>query len=83
MPAGYCLATEEKYPPVFEIKKYGIIHDLAVTERYRRNGISISLFIAAQQWFTGHDISRIKVQLVRENEVSKAFWKKMGFEPPI
>jgi ribosomal protein S18 acetylase RimI-like enzyme len=80
---GYCLATLAKYPPVFEAQYYGAIFDLAVTERYRRNGIGEKLYEAVQGWLAEHEVHRIEVRVAISNEISKAFWKKMGFEPYV
>ncbi len=82
-PVGYCLATLAKYPPVFENRDYGTVFDLAVTERYRRNGIGERLYHAVQTWFADHGVHRIEVRVVVSNETSTAFWKKMGFKPHV
>lgn len=80
---GYCLATLAKHPPVFENQEYGMVCDLAVTERCRRNGIGERLFRSVQTWFADHGIHRIELRVVVANETSTAFWRKMGFNPYI
>jgi ribosomal protein S18 acetylase RimI-like enzyme len=80
---GYCLATLAKYPPVFENRDYGMVYDLAVTKRCRRNGIGGRLYHAAQTWFADHGIHRIEVRVAVSNETSTAFWRKMGFKPYV
>jgi hypothetical protein len=36
---AHILATIQNYPPAFEIKRYGLLNELAVTSAYRRIGI--------------------------------------------
>jgi ribosomal protein S18 acetylase RimI-like enzyme len=81
--AGYCLAALAKHPPVFDRRDYGIVFDLAVTERRRRQGIGERLYNAAEAWFAGRGIHRIEVQVAVSNEVSASFWWKMDFNPYI
>ena len=78
---GYCLATISKYPPVYEHQEYGAIFDLALTENYRRKGIGQALVEAALQWFSEQEIHRVEVRVATSNEISTAFWKKIGFVP--
>jgi len=78
---GYCLAMISKYPPVYEHQEYGAIFDLAVTRKYRRKGIGQALVETALQWFSEQEISRVEVRVATLNEISTAFWKKMGFVP--
>ena len=78
---GYCLATISKYPPVFAQQTYGSIVDLAVTAACRRSGIGQALAAEACRWFAARAIHRIEARVAVANEVSTAFWAKMGFAP--
>lgn len=78
---GYCLAAVSKFPPVFEHQEYGAISDLAVSAPWRRGGIGQALVAAALRWFAARAIHRIEVRVAISNEVSTAFWEKMGFAP--
>jgi ribosomal protein S18 acetylase RimI-like enzyme len=78
---GYCLAALAKYPPVFEHRDYGTVFDLAVTSRCRRTGIGEQLYRAIEAWFVEHNVHRIEIRVAVSNEVSTAFWRKMGFSP--
>lgn len=80
---AYCLATIANNPPVFEEKQYGSLCDLAVTESSRRQGIGEEMFQIVREWFKQKNIHRIEIRVVLSNEVSTAFWKKMGFNPYI
>lgn len=76
---GYCLATVMQLPPVFAQRLYGDIFDLAVTESHRRRGVGEKLFAAAQAWFKSRGVRRMETRVATTNEVSTAFWRKMGF----
>jgi ribosomal protein S18 acetylase RimI-like enzyme len=80
---GYCLATLAKYPPVLEKRDYGTVFDLAVTKRCRRTGIGERLYQAVQAWFAERGVHRVEIRVVVANEVSSAFWRKMGFSPCV
>ena len=76
---GYCLAKIETYPPVFLRPNYGSIWDLAVTEGARRTGAGTALVRTAETWFMERGLTRFETRLSTTNEVSTAFWAKMGY----
>lgn len=80
---GYCLAILSHYPPVFLYDTYGLISDLAVSASHRRQGIGKALVNQALAWFTKRDVSRIELRVAVTNDVSMAFWRKMGFKPYV
>jgi ribosomal protein S18 acetylase RimI-like enzyme len=80
---GYCLTMLAKAPPVLEDRDYGTVCDLAVTERCRGGGVGARLYRAAEAWLAQRGIRRIEVRVLVANEVSTAFWRKMGFEPYV
>lgn len=80
---GYCLTKLAEAPPVLEEQGFGSVVDLAVTERYRRGGIGERLYREAEAWLDERGIRRIEVRVVMANEVSTAFWRKMGFDPYV
>jgi ribosomal protein S18 acetylase RimI-like enzyme len=80
---GYCLATLAKYPPVFDKQDYGTIFDLAIAEPYRRMGIGERMYQTVQSWFSERGVHRIELRVVVTNEISTAFWRKMGFKPYV
>ena len=73
---AYILCIIQNYPPAFEIKKYGLVSDLAVTSNYRRIGIGEHLFYLAKEWFSEKGLKRIELEVAIANEVSTSFWKK-------
>lgn len=78
---GHCLAFTEKYPPVLKTKRYGLFQELAVAAKHHRCGVGESLFNGTLKWFRKRRIKRIEVRVSALNELSTAFWRKMGFKP--
>ena len=78
---GHCLAFTEKYPPVLKTKRYGLFQEIAVAANHRRCGVGERLYNRTLKWFRKHRIKRIEVRVSVRNELSTAFWRKMGFKP--
>lgn len=78
---GYSLATLTKNPPVLKEKDYGTISDLAVSGKCRRMSIGEKMYKETLSWFSEHGVRRIELRVAVANEVSSAFWRKMGFSP--
>jgi GNAT superfamily N-acetyltransferase len=78
---GYCVAIVEKYPPVIEIKEYGLVQDLAVEEKHRRSGIGKRLLEEARSWFSEKGVHRLEARVAKSNRSATDFWAKMGFVP--
>lgn len=76
---SYLLAKIESRPPVFKETKYGLISDLAVSEKYRRQGIGKQLYKSSIIWFKKHKIQNIELSVATTNPISVAFWDKLGF----
>ena len=76
---GYCMAAVLDYPPVMETKRHGLIQDVAVTGRCRRNGIGERMVRRTEAWIRARGVRRIELHVATTNEISRAFWRKMGF----
>lgn len=78
---GYCLATLMAYPPVFRIRAFGFIQDMAVSQDFRRRGVGAELLKELCVWFRKRGVRRIELQALIGNEISQSFWRKQGFAP--
>ena len=76
---GYCLCKDMEMPPVFARRRYELISDLVVGEGFRRRRIGSRMVEAAMRWFAERGLERIEVRVAVVNEVSSAFWRRMGF----
>ncbi len=77
---AHILATIQSYPAAFEIKRYGLVNDLAVAAVYRRSGIGKQLFNMVKDWFCKKGMKRVEIEVAVANEVSTSFWNKMHFK---
>ena len=77
----HCLAFITENPPVITTERYGFFQEIAVSTNYRRCGVGEELVKEMLKWFHDHNIKRIEVRVSVHNELSTAFWQKMGFNP--
>jgi GNAT superfamily N-acetyltransferase len=78
---GHAVATLRDYPPVFTIKHYGFVQEIAVNEKYQRQGIARQLYAEAEKWLLARGVSRIQINVDSLNLPSRSFWNSVGFEP--
>ncbi len=78
---GYCQGMISKHPPVLKIIEYGQILDFAVLQSWRRQGLGQQMLEKMFEWFWARGLLRIEVRCSLLNEISRSFWRKMGFEP--
>jgi ribosomal protein S18 acetylase RimI-like enzyme len=60
-------------------QQYGNLAELAISGKYRRQGVGEQMVEAAMVWFAGQKVERIEVRVAVSNEISTSFWRKMGF----
>lgn len=80
---AYSISRISKYPPVFELDRYGDIIDLAVTSTHRRKGIGTEMLGKIYEWFKSRGIDRVELRVAARNRIGYSFWKKRGFEDYI
>jgi ribosomal protein S18 acetylase RimI-like enzyme len=78
---GHLVATIKDYPPVFTLKSYGFIQEIAVNEIYRREGVGRRLYDEAEEWLLSKGVNRIQIRVDSDNEISRSFWQAVGFAP--
>ena len=78
---GYLIARLENRVPVFVETRYGMIYDIAVSEKYRRKGIGEKLYGSSIDWFQKKKVKRIELNVTTSNPISMKFWTKMGLKP--
>jgi ribosomal protein S18 acetylase RimI-like enzyme len=77
--AGYIGVLIREYPPIFTVKKYGFVEEIAVTADQRRQGIASRLWSAAEEWLLSRGISTIRVNIDVANPESQGFFRSLGF----
>ncbi|WP_053363245.1 GNAT family N-acetyltransferase [Bacillus sp. FJAT-27251] len=53
---------------------------VGILKEYRGQGLGTSLFEAVNEWAREHELSRLELTVVTENEAGIALYKKIGFE---
>lgn len=78
---GYICCEIDKKPPCFEIRSYGLVSDLAVTEKYRKQGVAKELLKHGVEWFKTKDVQHVEARVLLSNPQAAKFWQSSGFEP--
>ena len=78
---GYSTAEIALRPPAFAEREHGFITDVAVTATCRRAGIGTRLAEETIRRLRERGMKTIVLSYASANEVSRAFWRKMGFQP--
>ncbi len=76
---GYSIAKLAELPPVFELKRYVHLYDMAVSMPYRRMGIGSMMMENIEQWAAENGVYHIQLQVSVMNKAGCSFWKKKGF----
>jgi ribosomal protein S18 acetylase RimI-like enzyme len=58
----------------------GILEDLIIRGKYRRQGIGRALMAAAEKWAGERGLKRLQLLMESENEDALAFYFKMGWQ---
>lgn len=77
---GYLTAFILENPPVVSAQFYGLISEIAITEKFRRNGIGGLLLNEAHKWLKERNASYVEVNVSVLNTISCQFWRKYGYK---
>jgi ribosomal protein S18 acetylase RimI-like enzyme len=78
---GFLSGELSRFPPCFVHRDHGVIIDLAVTSRYRRQGVGAALLEEAMAWFVERDVPTVETRVLMANPLAMEFWNKAGFRP--
>ena len=76
---GYSLSEIRGPAVAFGRDKWGYVHDMAVTAKYRRRGIGEKMLTEIMKWLQLKNVNRIELQTTAQNLVANSFWQKQGF----
>lgn len=79
--AGFCSGAIMHYPPAHAAGPFGYIQDMAVSEKFRRQGIGRQLVRALENWFTTKGLNRIELNVLLKNPLAVDFWRALGYSP--
>jgi ribosomal protein S18 acetylase RimI-like enzyme len=76
---GYVGAVVREYPPVWTIRKFGFIEEIAVTGDSRRHGIGRQLLVVSEEWLLAQGVKKIEVKIDVANKASQGLFRSQGF----
>jgi GNAT superfamily N-acetyltransferase len=74
---AYAVVNEPRNP--VEKATHGYIHDMFVTEAYRRRDIGGKMYNEIIKWFKSKGIKRIELEVIEGNKYAESFWKKQSY----
>ena len=75
----YTAIRESPDIPLMVPRRYAMINNLVVTERFRRSGVGRSLVEKAHQWALGKGVHHVELNVWEFNQRAMAFYEKLGY----
>jgi ribosomal protein S18 acetylase RimI-like enzyme len=76
---GYIFVEINSLPPVYCEGEIGVITEIGVNERERKQGIGKLLLDKAEEWIKDQGILRAECIVSIDNYLSQSFWKKNNY----
>ncbi|HOJ78589.1 MAG TPA: GNAT family N-acetyltransferase [Bacillota bacterium] len=67
------------YLPFSKVKKIGYIESAFLLPEYRRKGIMRQLELKMVEFFKGHGITYVELNIITKNSVAKGTWESLGY----
>lgn len=80
---AFCFTSLSQAPPVFRDRRQGLLHDLAVDDAWRSQGMGTALVQDAVAWCTQRGAGCMEARVAVANTRAAAFWARHGFTPLI
>jgi GNAT superfamily N-acetyltransferase len=77
---GYMTASICSRPPVYKIKKVGLIGDSFVLPHYRRKGVLSKMLDEILSWMKTNSVEYVEHPIAVRNKLGRTVWKRKGFE---
>jgi diamine N-acetyltransferase len=74
------LIKESPDKPFFTRRRYALVDEIVVLEKYRRSGIGQALIEKAQEWALAKGAESIELNVWEFNQDAIDFYKKLGYE---
>jgi len=80
---GYTVVFLKEYPPIWTVKGCGFIDEMFVDPEHRGRGVGRKLYQSAEDWLRNKGAPHLELKVDLDNEPSRDFWARMGFEPRV
>ena len=80
---GFVVGTCEHEVPIYDIDRYGFIHDLWVDPTYRNEGVGRQLAMLAIERFSQLGMKQVRLDTAAKNDAARALFEKCGFRPSV
>ena len=78
---GFLVAGVEKEIPIYQLREFGLIHDLWVDEDYRHEGVARQMVTLAIERFAQIGVPQVRLHAAWENAPARALFERCGFRP--
>jgi len=80
---GFLAGRIRSLPPYFGGGQAGFISDVYVADAHRGQGLGRQLVLLATRWFQGLGLTRIELQVVRNNTPALEFYRQLGWSEEL
>jgi GNAT superfamily N-acetyltransferase len=77
---GYMTASIYARPPIYKIKRAGLIGDNFVLPQYRRKGVFSKILEQILSWMKAKGVEYVEHPIAAKNNLGRTVWRKRGFE---
>ena len=74
------LVRESPAIPIFVPRRYAVIDNILVRDRFRRRGVGRALVERAHEWAAGQGVKEIELNVWAFNRDAVAFYRRLGYE---
>jgi ribosomal protein S18 acetylase RimI-like enzyme len=76
---GYAIGSDRDNAPVLAPERFGLVSDIYVDERHRREGVARALFADLEDWFKERGLTSVELGVLHVNTLGQAFWRAQRF----
>lgn len=77
--AGFLIGTVESEIPIYQVKRFGFIHDIWVEEAFRHEGIARQLVMLAIERFSEIGVPQVRLDVAAGNPAAQHLFARCGF----
>lgn len=78
---GFCCGWVARHPAIYRAQKVGLLSEIAVAQRARRQGVGTALLAAARAWFVARELQEFQLATAMFNGPAQRFFRAQGGTP--